>query len=65
MAPQAPAAAGRPLRGAQGAARGAACKVDRSDRWNFWDVVHLPLGEVRERFGIPPLAAMGARQEAA
>ncbi|XXU06217.1 hypothetical protein WMF40_39940 [Sorangium sp. So ce854] len=42
-----------------------ACKVDLSDRWNFRDVVHLPLGEVRERFGIPPLAAVGARQEAA
>ncbi|WP_441290745.1 hypothetical protein ACSRUE_09690 [Sorangium sp. KYC3313] len=46
-------------------ARGAACKVDLSDRWDFWGVVHLPLGEVRERFGIPPLAAMAARQEAA
>ncbi|WP_437569327.1 hypothetical protein [Sorangium sp. So ce542] len=46
-------------------ARGAACKVDLSDRWDFWDVVHLPFGEVRARFGIPPLAAMGARQEAA
>ncbi|WP_437315807.1 hypothetical protein [Sorangium sp. So ce385] len=46
-------------------ARGAACKVDLSDRWDFWDVVHLPLGEVRARFGIPPLDAMGARQEAA
>ncbi|WP_437646943.1 hypothetical protein [Sorangium sp. So ce362] len=43
-------------------ARGAACKVDLSDRWNLWDVVHLPLGAVRERSGIPPLAAMGARQ---
>ncbi|WP_437657401.1 hypothetical protein [Sorangium sp. So ce1182] len=46
-------------------ARGAACKVDLSDRWDFWDVVHLPLVEVRARLGIPPLAAMRARQEAA
>lgn len=34
--------------------RGAACKVDLSDRWNFWEVVNLPLEEVRDRFGIPP-----------
>ncbi len=46
-------------------ARGAACKVDLSDRWDFWDVVRLPLDEVRARFGIPPLDEMGARREAA
>jgi hypothetical protein len=40
------------LRAAQ---RGAACKVDLSDRWNPFDVVQLPLEEVRTRFGIPPL----------
>jgi hypothetical protein len=34
--------------------RGAACTVDLSDHWNFWDVVEVPLQEVRERYGIPP-----------
>lgn len=36
--------------------RGAACTVDLSDHWNFWDVVDIPLEEVRERYGIPPQA---------
>ncbi len=35
--------------------RGAACKVDISDHWNFWEVVELPLEEVRDLYGIPPL----------
>ena len=39
------------LRAAQ---RGAACKVDLSDRWNPFDVVRLPLEEVRQRYAIPP-----------
>lgn len=34
--------------------RGAACTVDLSDCWNFWEVVELPLEEVRARYGIPP-----------
>jgi hypothetical protein len=34
--------------------RGSACTVDLSDRWNFWEVVDLPLEEVRARYGIPP-----------
>ena len=34
--------------------RGAACRVDLSDHWNFWEVVDLPLEEVRDRYGIPP-----------
>jgi len=34
--------------------RGAACTVDLSNRWNFWEVVNLPLQEVRDRYGIPP-----------
>jgi ubiquinone biosynthesis protein Coq4 len=34
--------------------RGAACKVDLSDHWNFWEVVDLLLEEVRDRYGIPP-----------
>jgi len=36
--------------------RGAACTVDLSDHWNFWDVVEVPLLEVRERYGITPLS---------
>jgi tellurite resistance protein len=35
--------------------RGAACKVDLSDRWNFWEVIDLPLDVVRDRYNIPPL----------
>jgi hypothetical protein len=35
--------------------RGTACTVDLSDHWNFWDVVEIPLQEVRERYGIAPL----------
>jgi hypothetical protein len=36
--------------------RGAACAVDLSDHWNFWEVVDLPLEDVRQRYGIPPFA---------
>ncbi len=35
--------------------RGSACNVDLSDHWNFWEVVDLPLTEVRNHYGIPPL----------
>ncbi|HLO52359.1 MAG TPA: hypothetical protein VK211_28425 [Kamptonema sp.] len=35
--------------------RGVACKVDLSDHWNFWEVVDMPLEEVRDLYGIPPL----------
>ncbi|MBW4565277.1 MAG: hypothetical protein KME32_30165 [Mojavia pulchra JT2-VF2] len=35
--------------------RGAACKVDLSDHWNFWEVVNVPVEELRDRYGIPPL----------
>lgn len=35
--------------------RGAACSVDLSDHWNFWEVVDLPLNVVRDRYNIPPL----------
>lgn len=35
--------------------RGAACAVDLSDHWDFWEVVDLPLQDVRERYGILPL----------
>lgn len=34
--------------------RGAACKVDFSDHWNFWEVVDVPVEELRDRYGIPP-----------
>ncbi|MEB3178745.1 MAG: hypothetical protein VKL59_06930 [Nostocaceae cyanobacterium] len=36
--------------------RGAACKVDLSDNWNFWEVVDLPVEELRQRYGIPPFS---------
>ena len=39
------------------AERGAACRDDLSARWDHWAWVELPLEEVRERLGIPPLAA--------
>ncbi|MBH8562878.1 hypothetical protein I8748_11915 [Nostoc sp. CENA67] len=35
--------------------RGAACKVDLSDNWNFWEVVDVPVQELRDRYGILPL----------
>lgn len=44
--------------------RGAACTVDLSDHWNFWEVVELPLEEVRERYGISPLSSRAAEQDA-
>lgn len=36
--------------------RGAACSVDLSDHWNFWQVMNLPLDVVRDRYHIPPLS---------
>jgi ubiquinone biosynthesis protein Coq4 len=38
-------------------ARGAACKIDLSDQWDFWPYMARPLDEVRAALGIPPLAA--------
>lgn len=35
--------------------RGAACKVDFSAHWNFWEVVDVPIPELRDRYGISPL----------
>ncbi|MDF2388747.1 hypothetical protein JMG10_45455 [Nostoc ellipsosporum NOK] len=35
--------------------RGVACKVDLSDDWNFWEVVDVPVQELRDRYGILPL----------
>jgi hypothetical protein len=40
------------LRAAQ---RGAACRVDLSDRWDPFPVAHLPVEQVRAEFGIPAL----------
>jgi hypothetical protein len=38
-------------------ARGAACKVDLSDgdQFDFWGLAQLPVAEVREQLGVPPL----------
>jgi len=35
--------------------RGAACKIDLSDGWDFWPYMARPLDEVRAELGIPPL----------
>jgi hypothetical protein len=36
-------------------ARGAACKVDLSDRWDYWPLFAKPLELVRAELGVPPL----------
>jgi hypothetical protein len=36
-------------------ARGASCKVDLSDHWDFWPYMPRPLDEVRDELGVPPL----------
>ncbi len=36
-------------------ARGAACKVDTTDHWDFWRVVDRPVRELRAEWGIPPI----------
>lgn len=60
ITPAAPAERGLfdPQRVLRALARGAACRVDLSDHWNFWEVMELPLEEVRARYGIPPLASL-------
>jgi hypothetical protein len=41
--------------------RGARCRVDMTDRWNYWPLMALPLQQARERLGLlPPLTAQGA-----
>jgi hypothetical protein len=35
-------------------ARGAAMNTDLTSDWSYWDVVDVPLAELRERLGIPP-----------
>lgn len=42
--------------------RGAACKVDLSDNWNFWEVVDVSVGELRDRYSIPSLELKGNRE---
>jgi hypothetical protein len=37
--------------------RGAACRIDPTDGWDPWPVMHEPLAELRERYGIRPLEA--------
>lgn len=39
------------------AERGAACKVDLSDNWDLFAVANVPLSELRESYGVPPLHA--------
>jgi tellurite resistance protein len=39
--------------------RGAACKVDLSKNWNFWEVVEVPVRDLRDRYGIPYLYSYG------
>jgi hypothetical protein len=34
--------------------RGARCSVDMTQRWNFWPLMALPLGEARARCGLLP-----------
>ncbi|MUG96958.1 hypothetical protein F7734_33320 [Scytonema sp. UIC 10036] len=40
--------------------RGAACKVDLSKNWNFWEVVEVPVEDLRDRYGIPSLNGFSA-----
>jgi hypothetical protein len=37
--------------------RGAACKVDISDHFDFFAHAHEPVAVLRERWGVTPLAA--------
>lgn len=41
-------------------ARGAACKVDLTEKWNFWEVVDRPVVELRKELGIAPINFGGA-----
>lgn len=41
----------------QAAARGAACKIDFSDDFDFWAHAGEQVSVLRERWGVPPLAA--------
>lgn len=46
-----------PERVLRAAARGAACKVDLSNGFDFWAHAAEPLESLRSRLGVPPLAA--------
>ncbi|MGE5271250.1 MAG: hypothetical protein ACM3JG_16440 [Thiohalocapsa sp.] len=37
-------------------ARGMAMQVDLLEGWDLWSAVDLPLGELRRRYGVPPLS---------
>ncbi|MFO0554636.1 MAG: TerB family tellurite resistance protein [Polyangiaceae bacterium] len=58
MSPVAASARGKldPERMFRALARGAACKIDPTDGWDFWAVVNEPLAALRERYGITPLS---------
>jgi hypothetical protein len=45
--------------------RGAACKLDLSDHWDFWPYLPRPLEAVRDELGIPPAARSGGSQRVA
>jgi hypothetical protein len=38
-------------------ARGAAVTVDLVHRWDLWEVVEVPLAELRARYNVPPITA--------
>jgi hypothetical protein len=40
-------------------ARGAACKVDLTDGWDFWQLVDRPVVVLRKELGIPPIKHLG------
>jgi hypothetical protein len=46
-------------------ARGAACKVDLSDHWDFWPLLPERLELVRAQLGIPPLEPQSTRSHLA
>ncbi len=55
-------AVARPLKGRfnvpavlEAVSRGAACKVDLTDHWDFWPHVERRVHDLREEFGIPPI----------
>jgi len=39
--------------------RGAGCRVDLSDHWDFWPLLPKPLERVRAQLGVPPLQPHG------
>jgi hypothetical protein len=45
-----------PVTMVQALERGAATRIDLADHWDFWAVVDRPVDELRELYGIAPLA---------